>query len=260
MAEYSTRGSVAGDRWRFTGLEFQVLWRHLGLDRLPYPLRYRPAAETQDELDRRRREAATSALARVTDTLYLQLAVLAEPTVRVEVFGFTGAQRTPVRMHAGIGGGRGVLAVQVPGPDTDTGGDVVLHAAGASRIPDAIAAALPAVPPGAMAPLRFRRSDLQAGRGTVLAPAGATGIRHDALALLKRPRTGLGEITAFAGAAYDSRPTDDGVALHWMDYADDGRYTFREATDIAVTPASETQLAADIRQLVALVAARDPAR
>lgn len=257
MAEYSTRGSVAGDQWRFTGLEFQVLWQHLGLDRLPYPLRYRPVAETRHELDRQRREAAASALPRVTAALYRHLAVLAEPTVRIEVFGFAGAQeRRPVRMHAGIGDGLGTFAIQLPGADLGTGDDVLLHRVEPARLPDVIASALPVLPPGSRAPLRFRRSDLRAGRPPVLAPAGGTAVRDEALALLRRPRSGMGEITVYAGAAYDSRPTTDGAGLHWMDYPGDGRYTFRETTDISVAPASASRLAAEISRLVA---ARTPA-
>lgn len=261
MAEYSTRNPEAGDRWRFSGLEFQVLWRHLGLDRLPYPLRYRPVADTQDDLDRQRREAAMSWLPRITEPLYRHLTVLAEPAVRIEVFGLVGSpDRVPVRMHAGIDGGAGVLAVQSPGPDLGTGGDVSVRRVEPSRIPEAIASALPVTQAGSRAPLRFRRSDLQPGRRNVLEPAGSTGLRDEALALLRRPRSSTGEITAFAGAAYDSRPTDDGVGLHWIDVTDDGRYTFRETTDISLAPASASRLASEISRLVAVAGARQPVR
>ncbi|MBQ7803655.1 ESX secretion-associated protein EspG, partial [Rhodococcus sp. (in: high G+C Gram-positive bacteria)] len=44
-------------QWQFTGLEFQILWEAVGRDRLPYPLRFRPTAETMNELTEERRRA-----------------------------------------------------------------------------------------------------------------------------------------------------------------------------------------------------------
>ncbi|RVW01198.1 ESX secretion-associated protein EspG [Rhodococcus xishaensis] len=246
--------------WEFTGLEFEVLWRQLGRDRLPYPLRYRPTADTQDELDHLRRAAAESWLPRVTETLYRHLTVLAEPDIRIEVSGFVGREDTvAVRMHGAIRGGTGTLAIQMPGPDVDSGGDVLLHGVAPAQLPEAIASALPAMPAGSRAPVTFRRTDLKPGGGPLLVSAGATGLREEALALLRRPRTGIGEITAFAGISYDSRPTTDGVGLHWLDFGGDGRYALRDATDIVVSPASVPQLAAEISKLLGTIRARETA-
>ncbi|MFC9516117.1 ESX secretion-associated protein EspG [Nocardiaceae bacterium NPDC056970] len=256
MAVYSNRPAASGDEWRFTGLEFQILWRRLGLDRLPYPLRYRPIAETQDDLDRQRRDASAALLPRVTETLHRHLVTLAEPTVRIEAFGFVGrSDTTPVRLHAGIRGDTATLAIQLPGPDLDTGGDVLVRGVAPTRIPDAIAAALPAVPTGARSAVQFRRTDLQPAQGSVLTSAGSAGLRDEVRALLGRPRSGTGEITAFAGAAYDSRPTDDGAALHWLDFADDGRYVLWGDPDIVVRPAGTADIAAEVRALLDAVRA-----
>lgn len=250
MAEYSNR-PASGSEWRFTGLEFQVLWRQLGLDRLPYPLRYRPVADTQDDLDRQRRDASASLLPRLTEALHRYLVALAEPRERIEVFGFAGRpDTTPVRLHAGIRGDTGTLAIQLPGPDVDTGGDVLLRGVAPTRIPDAIASALPSIPAGSRSPVRFRRADLQSGPGSVLTSAGSVALRDEVRALLGRPRNGTGEITAFAGVAYDSRPTDDGAALHWLDFGDDGRYVLRGDADVAVRPAGPADVAAEVRALL----------
>ncbi|MCA1005981.1 ESX secretion-associated protein EspG [Rhodococcus hoagii] len=247
---------MSGDEWRFTGLEFQILWRRLGLDRLPYPLRFRPIAETQDDLDRQRRDASAALLPRVTETLHRHLVTLAEPTVRIEVFGFAGrSDTTPVRLHAGIRGDTGTLAIQLPGPDPDTGGDVLVRGVAPTRVPDAIASALPTAPAGARSAVRFRRTDLQPAQGAVLTSAGSAGLRDEVRALLGRPRSGTGEITAFAGSAYDSRPTDDGAAMHWLDFGDDGRYVLRGDPDIVVRPAGAADIAAEVRALLDAVRA-----
>lgn len=261
MAVYSNRSAASGNEWRFTGLEFQVLWRQLGLDRLPYPLRYRPVAETQDDLDRQRRDASAALLPRLTETLHRHLVALAEPTIRLEVLGFSGPDDpTPVRVHAGLRGDTGTLAVQAPGPDLDSGGAVTVLGVDPARIPDAIASALPAAAAGSKPAVRFRRADLQPGRGAVLTSAGSTRLRDEVLALLGRPRSGMGEITAFTGAAYDSRPTDDGIGLHWLDFADDGRYILREGPDVSVRPAEPADVAAQIRTLVDTTRARAGSR
>ncbi|RVW01600.1 ESX secretion-associated protein EspG [Rhodococcus spongiicola] len=246
--------------WQFTGLEFEVLWRQLGRDRLPYPLRYRPTADTQEDLDRLRQAAAASWLPRVTETLHRHLTVLAEPDIRIEVSGFVGREDTvAVRMHGAIRGGLATLAIQMPGPDVDSGGDVMVHGPAPAQLPEAIASALPAMPAGSRAPVRFRRTDLQPGGGPLLVSAGATGLRDEALGLLRRPRTGIGEITAFAGVAYDSRPGTGGVGLHWIDFGGDGRYALRDAADIVVSPASVPQIAAEIEKLLGTIRAREMA-
>ncbi|PTR31200.1 ESAT-6 protein secretion system EspG family protein [Rhodococcus sp. OK519] len=258
MAVHSTGPAASGNQWRFTGLEFQILWRRLGLDRLPYPLRYRPIAQTQDDLVGQRRAASEALLPRLTERLHRHLVALAEPTIRIEVFGLFGSGApTPVRMHAGISGSTGVLAIQLAGADLDTGSDILLHGIDPARVPDAIASALPSVPTGSRSVIRFRRDDLRPGQGSVLVSAGTAGIRDEALALLGRPRRGMGEITAFAGAAYDSRPTDDGIGLHWLDFDGDGRYTLRGDRDLVVRPTGPADVAADVRALVDAVRIRE---
>jgi ESX secretion-associated protein EspG len=153
-------------------------------------------------------------------------------------------------LHAGIRGDTGTLAIQLPGPDVDTGGDVLLRGVAPTRIPDAIASALPRIPAGSRSPVRFRRADLHSGPGSVLTSAGSVALRDEVRALLGRPRSGTGEITAFAGVAYDSRPTDDGVALHWLDFDGDGRYVLRGDADVVVRPAGPADVAAEVRALL----------
>ncbi|WP_242676768.1 ESX secretion-associated protein EspG [Rhodococcus sp. ABRD24] len=254
---------IAGDRpmsggsWRFTGLEFQVLWAQLGRDRLPYPLRFRPIADTQDDLDRQRRAAARQWAPRVTETLHRHLNALAEPAVRVEVCGYAGAGLdAKVRMHAGIRGASGALAIQLPGVDDDTGGDIYLHCVAPAQLAHAIVAALPAAPAGTRRPLTFRRADLDSGGGPILVSAGSTRTRDEVNGFFRRPRTGIGEITAFAGVAYDSRPTEDGIGLHWLDFADDGRYSVRGVDNVVAAPVSAADLASEIARLMARVQAR----
>ncbi|WP_241665854.1 ESX secretion-associated protein EspG [Prescottella subtropica] len=241
-------GRPDGDaRWRFTAAEFHTLWTRLGRDRLPYPLRYTPTGFFEDDLDDQSRAAVAAVLPRVTEDLHRRLTVLAEPDIRIEVAGYTdldGHDEEPVRMHAGIRGGVGVLAVQ-------TGdGDVHLSGVVAAAIPAEIASSLPRFAAGTRPALRFRRDEFDSGDGRLLTSVGSVGGRDAARVLLTRRRAGVGEITVFAGAAYDSRPTTDGASLHWVDVAGDGRYLLHGDPDVTVEPVTEARTTDRIARLV----------
>ncbi|WP_305092545.1 ESX secretion-associated protein EspG [Prescottella sp. R16] len=240
---HSTARSGGGERWRFTDAEFHLLWTRLGRDRLPYPLRYSPSAVFEDEFEAHRRATVAAVLPRVTEDLHHRLTVLAEPDVRIEVAGWSGSGAEPVRMHAGIRGSVGVLAVQT------AVGDVHLSDVAAAALAGAIAAALPRSVAGSRPVLRFRRDELETG-GPLLAPAGAVGGRDAARALLAGRRTGIGEITVFTGPSYDSRPTADGTGLHWIDVDGDGRYLMHGDPDATLEPATDARTAQQITRLV----------
>ncbi|GAA4470953.1 hypothetical protein GCM10023094_00710 [Rhodococcus olei] len=233
--------------WCVSALEFDVLWRLLGRDRLPYPLQCRGDAATAAEHRAARRAAARRIAPLLDDHLHAALSVLHTPTVRVEVCGFHGAGlSTPVRVHAGIVAGRGAVARQLPGADLDRGGDVLISTAPRSGVAVSIVDALPVVAratgrgPGPRTP--GHRT------GSVLHPAAGRDLVKDSRAFFARPRTGIGEIGVVGGPSADWRPAGDGVGAHWMDFAD-GRYLVR-GDDAGVVPVSREELAAEIGTLI----------
>ncbi|MEV6324455.1 ESX secretion-associated protein EspG [Nocardia sp. NPDC051787] len=89
--------------WRFSALEFRILWESTGRDVLPYPLRHQYTTEFQSESLRLRRAAAQSLRPRIDDNLLRAVEVLLAPEARVELAAFAGARRDRrLRAHAGV--------------------------------------------------------------------------------------------------------------------------------------------------------------
>ena len=84
-------------RWRFTALEFRVLWESTGRDVLPYPLRHRSTEVFQEDSGRLRRAAAEVVVPQLDDDLVRAVEVLLAPEARVEVAGFRGSRNVIVK-------------------------------------------------------------------------------------------------------------------------------------------------------------------
>lgn len=236
---------IAG-RWCFTALEFDVLWRLYGRDRLPYPLQFRGAAGTAAARRLARRDAARGIRSMLGDDLHEALSVLLAPAVRVEVCGFHGDGLGFVtRVHAGIRGDVGVVARQQPGADADSGGEVEISAMPHGRVAGSVVAAFPAVARGTG---RGVASSVRSAE-SLLRPVGGRD-EEELRRFFDRPRVGVGEIGVHPGPALDWRPTDDGAVVHWMDVAD-GRYLVRGGDAVEALPVSGEELATHLRALIA---------
>ncbi|ONM48889.1 ESX secretion-associated protein EspG [Nocardia donostiensis] len=238
--------------WRFTGLEFDILWTAFGHDRLPYPLRFRPVAEDFEDL-RSQREAAVAVLLDkyYSPELVRVLDLLREPEVRVELKGFgnTDMART-YRFHGAISGTAGATLVQLPGVDDDTGGDVIVANCSAGQVPAQAVSALPPVAAGKHGPLEVRREEISADRERYVRNYHEDSLVQRLDRIFKRPRHSMGEIRIFPGPAVDARPAFS-RGFWWMDY-DDGRYYVRTGDPIVAKPISARAMAAEITRLAGL--------
>lgn len=242
---------MSDGRWRLTALEFTVLWERFGRDRLPYPFQFRGTAATDDEFQADRRAAAQKVVPMLDERMYEALVALAEPAVRVELCGFRGARLdSMIRMHAGVRESVAAVAVQLPGPDLHAGSDVLLASAPASQVGTFVAQSIPPVAAGRRRGVSVPRSVVPASGGSVMQSASRGQGNEERDEFFKRPRTGLGEITVFAGPAYDNRPTGDGQGFHWMDFAADGRYLVRGSDIVSAVPARGEDVAAEVQRLV----------
>ncbi|MFI6431401.1 ESX secretion-associated protein EspG [Rhodococcus oryzae] len=241
---------MSDGRWRLTALEFTVLWERFGRDRLPYPFQFRGTAATDEEFRADRRAAAQRVVPMLDERLYEALVALAEPVVRIELCGFRGAGlESMIRMHAGIGQSVAAVAVQLPGPDLHAGADVLLASAPVAQVGTFVAQSIPAVAAGRRRGVSVPRSVAPAS-GSLMQSASRARGNEERDEFFRRPRTGLGEITVFAGPAYDNRPTGDGQGFHWMDFADDGRYLVRGSDIVSALPARGEDIAAEVQRLV----------
>ncbi|MFI5780942.1 ESX secretion-associated protein EspG [Nocardia sp. NPDC051570] len=207
------------------GLTFTLALEAFGRDRLPYPLRYLPeGVDALDDYERARAEAAQRLAQAADERLFGALAVLLDPQVRVEIHGFYGPDfARVVRVHAGMVSGTATLAVQIPGPTQQYGGDVILAVCAPGQLPAQLAANLPACPPGTQPPITGWRSDLE--RTEYVRHPTQLSHTEKLQRIVRRKRSSMGEVAVFAGGALDSRPTEDGRGFHWLDYRPaDGRY------------------------------------
>lgn len=238
--------------WRFTGLEFDILWSAFGHDRLPYPLRFRPIADDFDDLREQRAEAVGILLDKYFSPELVQvLGTLREPEVRVELKGFgnTDMART-YRFHGAMSGSAGATLVQLPGVDDDTGGDVIVANCAAGHVPAQAVAALPPVSAGKLEPLEVRREQLGANGNRSLRTLDGASLVHPVTRMFERPRHSMGEIRMFPGSAVDARPCFS-RGFWWMDY-DDGRYYVRTGDPIVAKPLSAKAMTSEITRLARL--------
>ncbi|MBF6416247.1 ESX secretion-associated protein EspG [Nocardia cyriacigeorgica] len=238
--------------WRFTGLEFEILWSAYGHDRLPYPLRYRPVADDFEDL-RRQREAAVDVLLEKYYSVELVdvLTILREPEVRVEVKGYGGRDMARTyRFHGAMRAAAGATLVQLPGTTADIGGDVILTNCAANQVPAQAVAALPPAKAGTRPAVEVRRADLSADRSRYVRNVDELSLTQQLDRVFKRRRRSLGEIMIFPGPAVDARPSF-GRSFWWMDY-EDGRYYVRTGDPIVAKPAGPTALTTEIARLAAI--------
>lgn len=246
---------------------FTLAVQAFGRDRLPYPLRYEPERRHPDEpvgYDeyQRMRAEARQRLRKIADQrLHRALSVLLEPEVRVEVHGYYGRDfQQVVRMHAGMSGRSATLAIQLPGATQEYGRDVVLVHLPSEALPGQIVTNLPACAPGQYRPVRACRSDV--GKAEYSQHPTRLSLSEEINRIIRRRRSGLGEIGVFAGPALDARPTSDVRGFHWMDYLpDDGRYVLHHLPDeeFILTPGQPDDMVRQLQRIIETTR-RSPAR
>lgn len=229
-----------------SALGFRVLWRALGRDVLPYPLRHRfPAGSTVADSDRAWKAAATAVRRELDDALYGALRVLAEPEARVEVAGQAGERW--LRAHAAVVHRHAVLLEQEPGPDPERGGPIRLSVLPVDALPGRVAALLPEASAGRGPGIEVTRHDLDdpvAEDEPFRLGADTRSSRDRAAAFFERPRTTVVHIAVPTGPAWDNRPTP-ARGFHVMDYPD-GRYLVHGAGTLTAAPAARAAVRAAV--------------
>ncbi|MEU2176025.1 ESX secretion-associated protein EspG [Nocardia sp. NPDC019219] len=272
--------------WTLTPDQFALAWSRTDGDRIPYPLAVRLSARDIGE-----RAAQLPALERWCDQvldadLEAALRVLAEPDLRVEVFGQRDAapredsghrpvfgQRDaapredggprpatdtepavrPVRILGAAAGNIAVVAAQRPGATPDRGGEVRLFAGSSKSLCARIVSMLPENAPGTLprltAPLTQVGED---SRNLVTVPVAGPSTPSRIRKLLRQPREGIGQMVVSARrGAGELRPF--GV-LCWIDVVADGRYAVRTGADVDIVAVNAERFAAHLRPLVTAAA------
>ncbi|WP_280494599.1 ESX secretion-associated protein EspG [Nocardia asiatica] len=266
--------------WTLTPDQFALAWSRTDGDRIPYPLAVRLSARDTGE-----RAAQLPALDRWCDQvldadLEAALRVLAQPDLRIEVFGQrdaapdpaprgdggprppvpaaeNGREPTPiarpVRVLGAAAGNIAVVAAQRPGATPDRGGDVRLFAGSSKTLCARVISMLPENTPGALARMTAPLAQVgEDSRTLVTVPVAGPSTPARIRRLLRQPREGIGQMVVSARrGAGELRPF--GV-LCWIDVVGDGRYTVRTGDDVDVVAVNAERFAAHLRPLVTAAA------
>ncbi|NKY58517.1 ESX secretion-associated protein EspG [Nocardia flavorosea] len=237
-------------------------------DRLPYPIRVLPLGPretppTAEEYEQFRVSAAHRLQASADESMLRALRVLLEPQVRIEIHGAydRGFERV-VRIHAGIAGQSATLAVQAPGPTKEYGGDIHLQTCAPHELAARVVACLPRCAPGRFTTtVRGSRSDI--GQIEYSRHPSRISRIEQINQILRRPRSGVGEIGIFAGPAIDSRPTGNPHGFHWMDLLpQDGRYLLIKhgGEEFTLAPGSPDEIVRRVQHAIGAVRQTTPHR
>ncbi|WP_459549572.1 ESX secretion-associated protein EspG [Nocardia sp. X0981] len=247
-------------RWRLDGEMFVQAVNAFGRDRLPYPIRVLPLGPTEtpptaDEYERVRVSAAQRLSRLADERLFTALRTLLEPQARIEVHGIydRGFARV-VRVHAGLAGESATVAIQQPGPTKEYGGDIHLISLPVHELAAYVVSSLPRCAPGRYATVRGSRADI--GRAEYTRHPTRVSRTEEINRIIRRPRSGIGEIGVFAGPAIDARPTGNPNGFHWMDYLpDDGRYLLvnHSREDFTLAPGTPQELTHRLQHAVTVV-------
>ncbi|OLR89994.1 ESX secretion-associated protein EspG [Actinokineospora bangkokensis] len=198
--------------WSLTPEQLAQLWDRMGLDVLPYPIQVRRVgltdAEAQVAGERIRAGLRAAGLldprGRIGADLESALRQLTAPEAAVDsVWLDARGGESPHRALAVRTGRRAVLAVQAPGRDKLTGGQVTVRDIGVSALLDAVVRTLPPVPPGRRPGGRWPAEQAR---------------RHPGYSeVVHAPRARAGQL----GVRVDRRR---GPVLSWFDVPGDGRY------------------------------------
>ncbi|MGK8522375.1 ESX secretion-associated protein EspG [Nocardia asteroides] len=260
--------------WTLTPDQFALAWSRTDGDRIPYPLAVRLSARDSGE-----RAAQLPALDRWCDQvldadLEAVLRVLAQPDLRIEVFGercaapgpaargnggslvapaVASEPARPVRILGAAAGNIAVVAAQRAGATADRGGDVRLFAGSSKSLCARIVSMLPENGPGTLprltAPLAQVGED---SRNLVTVPVAGPSTPARIRRLLRQPREGIGQMVVSARRG-EGELHPFGV-LCWIDVVADGRYAIRTGADVDVVAVTAERFAAHLRPIVAAAA------
>lgn len=252
--------------WRFTELEFALLWRDMIGDQLPVPFLFTSRAASPEEYRATRRAAQESLQEKVTREVTDIIDAMAKSDLNLSVYG--GDDRDPIhaasmiRILATRKGERGYIVTQLPGASYFDRGGYTIARCDPLRLADKIVESLPDVPaggrgdveltsPDAHAMLYVNRSeadDLEYAASRSVVDPYENELSSRSARFLRAPATNSGEIQITQGnSVFGPR----GIKRHtvgWRDLDGEGRYV--------ITDRPAAALAADSKRFVSVLNTR----
>ncbi|GGF98382.1 hypothetical protein GCM10007304_10490 [Rhodococcoides trifolii] len=219
---------ITTSQWRFTALEFVVLWGTTRQDRLPFPFTWRAHVATADELAGQRAAAVRT----TDDGLATALNVLSNAELRVQTFGFVDGEPGAM-LHAATVGSQAVVAKQ----ESD---EIVVELMSSSDV-------IPRITLPPMAPGRERGGTVATSTNVM---TDSNDDRHRLTRLLNRKRSGGGELLVGTSTRADCCIDTIAGGFTWIDVEGDGRYLLTGTDPASVTPATDAAVTTSVTRYV----------
>ncbi|KZM69656.1 hypothetical protein AWN90_07730 [Nocardia terpenica] len=221
-------------------------WGQMRWDRIPAPLVVRPEVESLADW-----EAIESGLRQrlpVLDDpdLLPVLRTATDPDISLVL---VGARKKPLRAYGAVTANIGVTMVQRPGPDPDSGGNIVVEVGSPALVPKVFAAVAGDQPAGRiknMVETWERVENIHPVNGFV---DDQTTVAEKMRRLLAAPRIGYGHIEVHLDR-HSPRPLPRRY-VSWFDVDGDGRYLYtRRYGDLHIEPCANDRFRQTITQLM----------
>lgn len=248
--------------WRFTDIEFFVLWQDLKEGGFPDPFYFTARTPDQEEFDRQQSEARTALRRRLTPDFAEVMRTMARPDLQVIGRAMDGADyRITERLVRVLGvreADRGYVVRQLPGETFWHSGDFTVTECPAVELADRIVAALPAAEagrlPDTVLPARTEHEEMDYTyvRSQVLDSFTDSNVERGNY-LLNTPATRRGSVEIIqTRSVYGPRGRTE-HELEWRDLVDDGRYVFDDQNPPVVVGADAKRLTNMINSRIAAV-------
>ncbi|MGO4649489.1 ESX secretion-associated protein EspG [Nocardia sp. 2YAB30] len=245
--------------WRFTDIEFVVLWQPLKEDFLPKPFVFTSRIPRYTDYLRELRETSERLGATMDPAFDDVLDVVARPDIRVVVRGVDGKNpqnpKGSIRLLAVRRGEQAYLLTQLPGETLGHSGGFTVAECDPLRLADAVVAELPAVAAGRQGEIVLvggadagDDTDYAYGRSQLWDPVEDM-VHSRADRFLRSAVTSVGGIEISQGTSRFGPRGRVSRVLGWRDLDGDGRYAIS-----ADTP--PVAVAADSKRLVTMINAQ----
>ncbi|NLU84614.1 ESX secretion-associated protein EspG [Rhodococcus sp. HNM0569] len=245
--------------WSLTPGQFMCLWETTGLDRMPYPLRYRSPARTQNEYAEQQMRLARWRDGIDDPKLEASIRALRNPDVSVTLYVPEVGNGPAIRRRMCLRGRVGVVADQ---DDAATGfGTITIDARG-GHVRDTLdwmcrglLAAIPSMHPGRTRSVSADPEELGDAQPTVLQGAQASGAQL--IRKIVSRRDGAGYLCVHGPREGASEPLVD--ELTWLDIADDGRYLYHRDHRVHLRAADTDAIRDALHSILVAATSREPA-
>ncbi|MGK8511922.1 ESX secretion-associated protein EspG [Nocardia asiatica] len=248
--------------WKFTDLEFVVLWEDFGEAGVPRPFSFTSRTPLWDDYLVEQAQTRAALLASSTPARKEMLDDLYRPDIRIRVIAFDGRDHTNVannvRLMAARRADRGYLVTQLPGETVGHSGGFVVTECAAVELADVVVRALPEAEPGKRADIvlaaETEDEHLDYDYGASVVRDSFEGSVHDrSTEFLTAPAVRFGFIDVIQAQSIFGPRGMTRHRLKWRDLEGDGRYVIDDRHPPVATAADKRRLVSVINTRVAEV-------